>query len=469
MFSKDPFSLFKRIESYLLEHKIELSKKRILVAVSGGPDSMFLLHFFEWMKARYQLELIVAHIEHGMRPDQDPKETAFVKEATRALGIEMVLGKVDPIVLEERGSKEELLREERYRLLKEMASNFQCHLIALGHQMDDQAETLLLRLLRGSGTRGLGSMKVRSDIFIRPLLCITRKEVIDYLEHKGIKYVVDPTNEDTSYLRNKIRIELIPYLKTIQPNVVQVLSRTSEVLGIEADYFEAQSYEWLKLKGEVSEDSIKVPIIELQKEHPAIQFHIMRTMYLMMKGSLKRLTNGHIKRIYNLLSRDRSNAKISLPGRLMFVVEDKALSIQKEYPKIETSFYSIEIPGPGIYKLWDLPLLLEVSILEGGNLKILKDKDKAFLDLEKLSFPLKVRTYLPGDWFIPLGMEGKKKLQDFFVDLKIPRNERKRIPVVLSRDRIVWVAGLRIDHTVRVTEKTQNTLLLRLIKEGPGP
>lgn len=465
---KDPLSLFKRVEAYLLEHKIDLPRKKVLLAVSGGPDSMFLMHYFNWMRPRYQLDLTVAHIEHGMRPDQDPKETAFVEEAAGALGIEMLLGKIDPTVLGQKGSKEELLREERYRLLKEMAYRSGSHFIALGHQMDDQVETLLIRLLRGSGTRGLGSMKVITGTFLRPLLCVKKEEIIDYLEDEGIKYVVDPTNTDVSYLRNKIRMELIPYLKTIQPNLNHVLSRTSEILGIEADYFEVKSHEWLRLKGEISENLIKVPILELKKEHPAIQFHIMRTVYLMMKGSLKRLTNEHIKKLYNLLSQGRSYTKLSLPGNLVFLVEDEILSIKREYEE-EGSFCPIEITGPGRYKLWNLPLLLEVSMLEGGLSQICKDRNKAFLDIEKISFPLKVRTYLPGDWFIPLGMEGKKKLQDFFVDLKIPRNVRKKIPLVLSGERIVWIAGLRIDHSFRVTEKTQNTLLLRLIKEGPGP
>ncbi|MFN3535728.1 MAG: tRNA lysidine(34) synthetase TilS, partial [Desulfatiglandales bacterium] len=273
-------------------------------------------------------------------------------------------------------------------------------------------------------------------------------------------------NRDSRYLRNWIRLELIPVLKRVQPRIIHVLGRTAKTLSTEVDYYEEKGVEWLNSHGMTQGGEIRVPVPKMAEEHVALQAHIIMIMFLRVRGSLKGLNRAHIDQVIRFLRKPEGEKQITLPGGYELCVNPSLLVLRKRSPELR-EYPPMEIPGPGTYRLWDLPLSLEVSIFEGRPKYLEGGPDSAFLDLKKASFPLKVRTFLPGDWFYPLGMVGRKKLQDFFVDQKIPKYERGRIPLVLSGERIVWVGGFRIDHHFRVTEETESALFLLLKREGP--
>jgi len=457
-----------KIKTALEEEGVQLQGKRILAAVSGGPDSMCMLYCFNLLKKESDFELIIAHIEHGMRPIEDPDETQFLLKIAESLNLKIIVDRLPKHIFSKKGSKEEIMREARYDSLNKIAVETKSDYIALGHQMDDQVETFLMRLLRGSGAVGLGSMKIKTGILLRPLLFITRKEILKFLETNKIPFVLDKTNEDRSFLRNKIRLELVPYLMTFQPNILERLSITAQLLGMEADYLRDIANKWLDENSDWAEFGLRFSVDNFLRQEKVIQFYILREAFLRVFGSTKGISNRHILDSTRLILNHKGFKEIHLPRGGRFYCEARWVFIcgsRITVPRMK----EMEISAPGEYPL-PIGKLLKVEILKGLREELLGHGNTAVLDGEKVVFPLKVRGFKPGDWFIPFGMKGRKKLQDFFVDLKVPKLEREKIPLVLSGDNIVWVAGYRLDQRFKVDTGTKVFLRLSLKNlEGPFP
>jgi len=220
---------------------------KVVVAVSGGPDSVCLLDVLEKLAPEYKIRLIVAHFDHTLRPHEDEEETEFVRQLARQYGIEFHTAKASETIHSSKGSLEERARKQRYAFLEQVRAKTNANKIALGHQLNDQAETVILRLLRGSGMQGLaGILPVRDRVFIRPLLSVSRQEIIRYLAHRGLKWVDDSSNLSTDPLRNRIRLELIPLLQSYQPRIVEILARTADTLQLDNSFLEDCAAGWLE-------------------------------------------------------------------------------------------------------------------------------------------------------------------------------------------------------------------------------
>jgi tRNA(Ile)-lysidine synthase len=436
----------------------------VVVAVSGGPDSVCLLHILHELKDELAAHLFVAHFDHGLRPAEDDWETAFVRGLAGSLKLPFETAKARLLAKKAPGSTEEAARNARYAFLERVRKKRKAQKIALGHNLNDQAETILMRLLRGSGPSGLtGIPPCRDGSIIRPLIEIERPEIEKYLKAKNLFSITDSSNLRTDYLRNKIRLEFMPILEQHQPRLAHIFGRTAEILRDEDDYLQRIAEAWLeKAVTEYSEGSYELSIASFLDLPVALRRRATRLLIGMVKKDLRRITWDHIEAIQKLAVAENPQAVLKFPGGIeVRRTYDRLSFLQK--PKKESSPFCYALDGPGPYKIREIGRTLfmeEIKAKKGLSLR--GSKWTAFFNAEMLHFPLTLRTFRPGDRFIPFGMRGHKKIKNFFVDLKIPMDERRSTPILCCDDTPVWVCGFRIDDRFKVTPETTKVLKFTL-------
>lgn len=451
--------------------------KGILAAFSGGADSLSLLIS---LKAA-GFAVTAAHFNHHLRAEADHDEQSASDLATR-LGIPFISGGADvpAVVRDQKLSVEEAARHCRYSWLLEQAEVLSMQAVAIGHTADDQVETVLMHLLRGSGLDGLTGMPYR-QIFplwnksipvVRPLLDTWREETEAICREAGLDPVQDASNQSTRYFRNRIRLELVPYLKEYNPKAKQHLWQTARILAEEQallqtvkenawdDCFNGQAENWLALKfsplavlpESLQKYVLRRGLLELEPGLRDIDFEITGRLTVFVNES----TRSGEMHIFNDLWINRSAERVTLwkgrPGLAMF------------YPQIEPGRqYQPGVPGRLNFPDWELEIE-EISAGSGLSVEYPDDtENNVSLDAEKLSFPLTVRGAKPGERIAPLGMGGKsQKLSDYFINRKVPRQARANWPLVISGNQVVWVAGLGISEVAAVTPQTRQVLRLCL-------
>lgn len=456
-------SIIQRVRNTISRYRLIESGDRIVVAVSGGPDSVCLLDILFFLREDFRTELMVAHFDHGLRPNEDEAETRFVESlaTTLSLPFETRKGNLDT----GEGSLEERARNERYRFLEEVRERYSAQKIALGHQRNDQAETVLMRLLRGSGTGGLsGIPPVRSSkTVVRPILDLTRFEIESYLRERGIPHRIDSSNLDESFLRNRIRLQLLPYLENYQPRVVDTLAQTADILRADHDYLEAVSEKWLETMGLAGKD-VEVDVKALCALHEAVRKRVIRLCLRRAGGDLHGVGQQHVDAVDRLASGTRSQGETRLP---------KGLVVRRTYDRLlffkpgsgEISDYLHVLKGPGRFVIEDPRCTVLIEEWHGSFAAVKHTSPWiGYFDADRVSYPLVLRNFRPGDRFIPLGMNGHKKVKDFFVDLKIPLPVRKRIPLLVQGEQILWVCGMRIDDRVKVSRDSEKIVKVAFLE-----
>jgi len=450
------------------------SGDKVLVAVSGGQDSVLLFNFFIRLKDIFNLNLHIFHLNHMLRKDDSRKDAVFVRELADKENLPSTVLSYDvPAYIAEKNlSTEEGAREVRYMLLKKVAKDIDADKVALGHTADDQVETFLMRLLRGSGFKGLSAIPPVRDMFIRPLIEVSRKEIEEHCKAHEIKYRVDTSNFDRAYLRNKIRHDLIPYLENYNPNFKETILQTVEIVSDNERYLEKVAEKEFKRISIIEDGLIKFPLEDLKALSLAVRRRILRTGVEVLKGDIKGVEFKHLKDL--LLDVERMpKFRRELPGNLVIIKEYGNLVLIKRDLLKRGERVEIVLNVPGRIEISELNVELKVSIIElkedvFENNRFLKNKPGkttnliAYLDADKVLFPVRVRNRLPGDSFFPLGLKGSKKLQDYLVDAKLPERLRDFVPIVTSKDEIVWVVGHRIDDRFKVTDKTQRALKIEV-------
>lgn len=432
----------------------------LIVAVSGGADSVCLLDILHELRDEFRIKLMVAHYDHGLRQAEDEPETQFVDHLAASMALPFETEKGALLKAGSTASMEEKAREARYRFLERLKTRFNAQKIATGHSLNDQAETVLMRFLRGSGPSGLaGIPPLRDDVIIRPLIEVKREEVESYLEARGLTYVTDSSNFEIRYLRNKIRLELLPLLLDYQPRLVEHLGQLSTILRDENDYLEREARNWVKKEAELTaEEEILVPVSSFIKLPQPVRNRVTRSLLMKIRKNLRRIDQGHIKSVYRLALNKNPQGMINLPdGLTVKKTYDRLAFTIGAKPKSRDFSYSLE--GPGTLFLERISRSISLVEIKGGvDFKLGDSTRTAYLDADKLLYPLIVRNFRPGDRFIPLGMEGHKKIKDFFIDLKIPSGTRSLIPILMSQGTPVWVCGYRIDERFKVTPETKKIL-----------
>lgn len=433
--------------------------ERVLVALSGGPDSVALLSILKELEDEYRLTLLATYIDHGLRPEEAADEIRFCEALCKDLSVEFSHLKIEPKPLaEHKGlSLQEAARLLRYEALKAEALRKEAERIATGHHGSDQAETLLINLIRGSGMKGLGGIPPVRGIIIRPLIGVQKKEIEEYLLQRGLKYRVDSSNLTDHYLRNRIRRELIPVLERFNPSIVETLMRTAEVLRQESEYIDIQVNKTLmKLISRKTDTTIELFLSPLEVMDRVILRRALRRAIDEVRG-LRGITFHHIENIIEFISNAKTGDRLSLPDGYRVIKSYSTLIITSEQPE-RIKERDLQVPGETIVEEAHLVIVASVAdrVEDYGN-----GKWEAVFDLDTMNLPLRIRPRKQADEFYPFGLGGRKKLQDFFVDEKVPRDERDSVPlIVTATDEIIWVVGYRPDERFKVTPSTRRVLRL---------
>jgi tRNA(Ile)-lysidine synthase len=430
--------LLKRFHRSLLQSGCIPSGSRVLVAISGGADSVALLSLLHQLADKLSLHLQAAHLDHALR-EASHDDARFVEQLCLGLGISLTVERRDvaKITRQRKGNLEEVAREVRRDFLVSTARAGNCHLIALGHHADDQAETFLMRLLRGAGPTGLAGMHLLNEPMVRPLLPFHREDLIAYLIEEGIAWREDESNLDQIFTRNRIRHLLLPMLESFNPNIRSQLAGLSEQMRQDESFWADLVTRELVRCGRWQDDEYVLSRPLLLKLPPALGGRVIRAALQQVRGNLRNISATHVADVLKLISVDSPQGELSLPGVWVARRYEKLLFRKRKPESVEQ--IEIEIAGPGSYPLPD-GRLLRVSLEKRA---LGERAGTVEFAATCLPFPLQLRHCQPGDRFRPSAMFGSKKLQDFFVDLKLTKEERQKVLLLLKDDEVVWVVGLR--------------------------
>ncbi len=432
----------------------------VIVAVSGGVDSVCLLDILSELQTELGIELVVAHFDHGLRPAEDEMETRFVRDLAVRMKLPFEVEKGALHGVGGAASLEEKARDARYAFLQSVRKKHHAQKIAVGHNLNDQAETVLMRLLRGSSPTGLAGIPPHRDkILIRPLLETRRKEIEIYAEARELRYVTDSSNLETTHLRNKIRLELIPALRTYQPRLVEHLGRLSSDLRSDGEYLEATAEAWIEREAQRDHrGDISVSISSFLRCPEPVRRRVTRRLLIRVKKTHRRVGRSHIASIEALARGDRPQGALSLPHGIRVRRAYDRLILTKQAQQKPRPFH-LSLEGPGEFYLEETGRRLTIEEISADSRLNFSDPTwVGYLDADKVPFPLILRSPKPGDRFMPLGMVGHRKLKDFFIDLKVPSQERAKTPILVRGATPVCVCGHRIDEKFKVTPRTERIL-----------
>ena len=468
------------VEQTIVAYRMFQPRDSVLVGVSGGPDSVALLHVLLKIAPRFSLRLGIVHLNHCLRQEDSDKDAEFVAALAQKLNLPCYVQREDvrKYKLESKLSLEEAARHVRYMFYEQAAEKNRFNKIALGHHADDNAELVLMYIFRGSGPLGIAGIppvrnaQNRNIQIVRPFIQISKSAIIDFLATKELNYVSDRTNKETKYLRNRIRRHLIPILKkSYNPRIIETLGRLAAIMGSEEEWIEdviLPVYEKMVL--DCQDDKITLAVESLKGIHIAAKRRVIRKAIGKVKGDLRRITFSHIDSAISLVKNGTAGWSLDLPNRirikrsgdlLLFSKEKGALrDIDANFRKGEIVSFEYKIPKPTTLFIKEIDASLKLSEID---VEILPDfsnigQEVAFFDIEALSFPLVLRNFQPGDRFNPLGMSGTQKVKKYFINKKVVKTKREKCPILLSRDKIVWVVGHRIDESVKVIPSTKKVL-----------
>lgn len=451
-----------KVLSAIKEYNLIMKNDNIVVGVSGGPDSMALLYILLEIKDSIPFNIYIAHVNHGVRGEEAQNDQLFVEEIANKLKLPYYTKNVDMIQYgKEKGiSSEEAGRELRYGFFREILGLHGGGKIAVAHNMNDQAETLLMRFMRGTGIDGLKGMEFVIGDIIRPILGIDRKEIEAYIEDNKIPTVLDKTNLMPIYTRNKVRLELIPYIEEhFNPNIINTLWRMSKISSIDSKFLEKYSEERYNLiVKKQDEHSIILDGKKFSHEDRAIQQRIIRISILKINGSLQGVSESQISGVLNLFILSETGKSVDLSNDIVAKTSYDDLIIQKRKEKEEKEYlYNLSLLE--INNFEDLGYSFDIEVFtKDENVIMNKDKNTRYFDLDKVEGDIRVRNRLNGDKFVPFGMNGTKKLKDYFIDEKIPKDLRDNIPLIVDNKNIIWVVGYRTNEMYKLTNGTKRIL-----------
>ncbi|MCS7286633.1 MAG: tRNA lysidine(34) synthetase TilS [Anaerolineae bacterium] len=487
--------MLEKVRFFAIQHGLFSFGEKIIVGVSGGPDSLCLLHVLNRLKGEWDIKLHAAHLNHMIRGAAADEDAAFVETIAREWGIPCTIETRNvPALAQEKGmSLEEAARYARYEFLAEVATREGARTIAVGHNADDQVETVVMHWVRGSGLAGLRGMLPRSRLvvgskeydlwLIRPLLEVTRAEIEAYCRENGLTPRFDLSNLDTTYFRNRLRHELIPYLETFNPRFRELVRRSAQLFADDYDFLRRQvEASWRETVEREGEEGIVFSLPLWKNLHPAMQRGTLREAIRRMRRGLRDIGWVHIENARRAILEGRAGLRVTLPHGLVlttgygkFFIGEEGFTPQEDLPLLPPSLAggSEEIPlkipdqthipqTDWIVKTYVLPL----SELPAGWEKN-PDPWRAFLDRWKISGSIKLRSRRPGDRFRPMGLRGgSKSLHEFMIDEKIPQYLRDRWPLLADEEKILWVVGHHISEEAAITSQTKEVLVVQISRDS---
>lgn len=473
--TREVYSLIERVKKYIKKNSMLQKGDRVIVAVSGGPDSMCLLHLLYELKDILGIELHAAHVNHCLRGKESDADEDYVKKYCDKLGISLHCRRIDiEKYAKEKGmSSETAGREARYEFFSQLMNELSAQKIALAHNSNDQAETILMRIMRGTGLDGLrGILPVRDGIFIRPILEITRQEIENYCIDKNLNPRIDKTNLQNIYNRNKVRLELIPYIQSnFNRDIVSVLNRLSVLISKDSEFLEELSEEKYRKHCSDKEQGVIIGKNAFD-EKEAIITRIIRKAIMKLSGTLNNIESVHI---YDILSlqKGETGKRICLPKNIaaeniygdIYIrkISDEINGKEKVSEVLVSKDRLEKIIGESGTFISGLGINIKTRVMAGNkNIDFRSDALTKYFDYDKIRGEIIVRTRKEGDRFIPYGMKGSKKLKDFFIDLKVPKDKRDDILLLCFGDQIAWIIGYRVSDNFKVTKETNKILEVKI-------
>ncbi len=458
--------LLEKVERTIERYHLLKKGDRLIVGVSAGVDSMVLLHILNSLRQSFDLSLIVAHLDHGLRPRESEKEAELVQNESKRLGLSFEYGQFNVKDLQKikKLSLQDAARRIRFHFFNHLLHQYGAHKIALGHHADDQVETVLLRLLRGSGLRGLkGMLPIREGRVIRPLIEVWRAEIESYAKEKGIPSLQDSSNFKSNYLRNRLRLNLIPFIEQeVQPHFKKRVMKASMILREENDYLERMTEDVYQQLVHEEKGALLFKCSEFQSIHQAIQWRLLQKIFQRVSPEQRMEEEGEgvdIRQIYKRLVQPSPSFLLELPFGICLEKRYDMISLERREVKPVPPFeIELHLTGPTFIKEIEKQVVMNEILRKDQPEDFDRSPFIAELDYHCLQFPVKIRNFRPGDRFQPLGIKGTQKLKEFFIDHKIPRVARPQIPLLISGEKIAWVVGYRISEGVKITEKTQRIL-----------
>jgi tRNA(Ile)-lysidine synthase len=475
--------LLNETEKTIREERLAEEGDRIVVAVSGGPDSMALLHILFLLKETLRFELVAAHANHGFRPAESKREAEAVERLAARFGIPYAYAELNmPAYIAKTGQNpQEASRDRRYAFLRETAERYGAAKIALAHHADDQAETVLMRIIRGTGPSGLAGIPIKRSEenveLIRPFLRIYKKELVRHCEQFGLPYCSDSSNAKRDYFRNRIRLDAMPFLQSYNEHFPEALNRLAETVRAEDEWMEAETRRAFSELAEVGKlgggSACGIDRQRFARLPLALQRRLIKLIlsYVFAEKEMFDFTRIEAAR-KAILQEGKPHAAIDLHGRVQLVREYDRILFVEALP--EPAGYVYEIAGDcGRLDLKEAKMSLEWTVMPASAAAATLgrgDRNAACFDMAKLEMPLSVRSRMPGDRMEPFGLKGSKKVKDMFIDEKIPVSIRETIPhLVDAKGRILWIPGIRQSRHAAVSEQTERLFVMRVqIRSSEG-
>lgn len=433
-----------QIQQYIIQHQLLSGEKPVVVGISGGADSVALLHIL----VSLGYKCIAAHCNFNLRGDESFRDEQFTIDFTQRLQVPLckISFETNKYAQENRLSVEMAARELRYRWFEELLNTYDADAVAVAHHRDDSVETLLINLTRGSGLTGLTGIKPKNGNVVRPLLCVSREDIYTYIEKNGLEYVTDSSNSSDIYTRNFIRLKVIPLLEEINPSVKASLARTANHL-YDASLIYNHSIEEAR-RVIIQSNRLSISAL-LSFPAPATILYEMLKPY----GFSRTVCES----IFTVLEKDSGKIFYSSTHRLLKDRSDLLIDVLSGE---DNRAYLINLEDDNV----DLPVELKPEIVViKEDYQIEKDKKFAYFDFDKLSFPLVLRHWQEGDWFVPFGMKGKKKISDYFSDKKFSLFDKEKTWLLCSGQDVIWIVGERTDNRYRIEKTTKRVLKLKFI------
>lgn len=473
--------MVKKVLDIIKKYNLIEKGDTVLVGVSGGPDSVCLLHILHKLREELEIDLYAAHVNHMLRGEFSDRDQKYVDLLCKELNISLFIKKCNIIEManSHRLSLEETGRKARYDFFESCSEKINANKIAVAHNKNDQAETILMNIIRGTGTDGLKGMEHRRGKIIRPLLDIDREEIEKYCVDNNLNPKIDASNNESIYTRNKVRLKLMPFIdKLFDSKVVDSIYKMSLLVRDDYDFIDSYAQNQYKNSiDEIGKDSVSLSVSQITENHPAIIKRIIRKAIADIRGDINGIHNTHIQDIFMLCLEGRTGAEIHLPGGLKALKSYNILKIFYPDKKDVVADFEAPVIIPGVTRVCtdNMSISIKATIIDtlqtnspDKNVKSNVENYRKlrynsliqFFDYDKLYTGINIRNRRNGDVFYPYKSNGTKKLKDFFIDNKIPREIRSSIPLIAVNNEIVWIIGYKISDKYKVTENTKKVLKL---------
>lgn len=448
-----------KVKNTIISNNLIDKGSTLICGISGGADSVFMLHILDKLKAQLDFDIVITHIHHGLRGEEADRDLEFSKSLANDLDYDFYFTHVSmsDYAKENRITEEEAGRILRMNFFQSIAKKYDKALIALAHNFDDQAETVLQRIIRGSGIRGLKGISYKRDNIIRPVLDCKRSEIEAYLKNNDLKYMTDSTNLLSLYTRNKLRLEIIPKIKELNPAFSESIVRISKISDELYSYIESEANKIFDEISIIDDNKISIDLKELLKQNIVIKKELIFLAIEKLNKTREGITAKHLDSILELMNLQTGKMLNNIPKITVLKDYENLVFNKKEYFQSKNFDFELKL-GKNYYK--EIDNFIECEILKNGFEKT-ADRYTYIIDRDKIKGQLRIRNRKAGDKIKPLKMNGTKKVKDIFIDAKVSKEMRDFIPIVCDAEKLIWIIGFKKSDEVKIEKNTKNFLKIK--------